>query len=127
MLLRRSLILSLISLALLSSCQTAAPEIPENLSQAEFFQLAQEAAAEERWAIALYYYESYLERFPDDVNGIVAAEYEIAFLNYRMGNNDRAVELFQALIERYETSEESLVEWPRVLAERLILEITGEE
>ena len=75
----------------------------------------------------MHYYETFLERYPDVTNDVLAARYEIAFLHYQMGNIEAAREGFRSLLESYESSEEDgLVEWPRVLAERLLAEIAAE-
>jgi outer membrane protein assembly factor BamD (BamD/ComL family) len=121
-------LLALLTLGALASCQTTYPDIPDGFSAAEYFQQGQEAAAAERWRLALYYYESFVEQFPGDTQNVVAAEYEIAFLNYKMGNTDEAIQLFEALIDRYETEEgANLPEWPEVLSQRLLSELRGEE
>ena len=105
----------------LSACQTTLPEIPEDLSQPEFFQRAQDAADENRWSLALHYYETFIDRYPDDEQNVVAAEYEIAFIHYKMEEYETSRELFEEILATYEGDEDnSLPEWPRILSEKLL-------
>jgi outer membrane protein assembly factor BamD (BamD/ComL family) len=108
---------------LIAGCATvpSPEEIPEDLTQAELFQIAQEAVDNQRYETATVYYETFLERFPDDEANVVAAEYEIAFIQYRQENYERAAELFQDLLDKYEQDRNNVLPaWPRVLATRLL-------
>lgn len=105
----------------LVSCQTTLPDIPQDLSQPEFFQRAQDAADENRWEVALHYYETFIERYPGDEENVVAAEYEIAFIHYKMEEYETSRELFEEVLATYEADEDdSLPEWPRILSEKLL-------
>jgi outer membrane protein assembly factor BamD (BamD/ComL family) len=102
-------------------------EIPEDLSTQEYFQLAQEAVDQRHFETALVYYRTFLERHPDDVENRIAAQYEIAFLHYKMEDYDTAEELFEELLARYEGEEaDQLPAWPRILAEKLLEKIEEE-
>jgi len=119
-LLTTTLAMTIVTIALFAGCQTAPEEIPEDLEPAEYFQRAQEAVDSNQYETALAYYEAVVERFPDDPATQVQAQYEIAFINYKMGNSERAVELFNELLARYEQSDSgNLPQWPRVLAEKV--------
>ncbi len=105
----------------LSACQSSPPEIPQSLSQAEFFQRAQEAADRYDWNTALAYYTTFTERFPMDTANICAAEYEIGFIYYKQKNYEQAKQKFQELLTRYEADNASaLPQWPKVLAVKLL-------
>ena len=124
----RTLLLVVGMLAALAACQTAPSEIPEDLDPAEYFQRAQEAVDANRYETALAYYETVIERFPNDQATQLAAQYEIAFINYKMGNDERATELFEELIGRYEEQNGAeLPQWPRVLAEEVLDRIESGE
>lgn len=111
----------LLTTLLLLACQTEPPEIPEDLSQPEFFQRAQDAADENRWEVALHYYETFLERYPDDERNRIAAEYEIAFIHYKMEEYQTSKEMFQEILAKYDEDEDdSLPEWPRILSEKIL-------
>jgi outer membrane protein assembly factor BamD (BamD/ComL family) len=122
-------LLGLIVIAVvLAACQTAPTDIPTDLEPAEYFQRAQEAVDANRYETALAYYETVIERFPDDPATQVSARYEIAFINYKMGNEERATELFNELIARYnEPDSQQLPQWPKVLAEKVLEKIQSEE
>ncbi|MFP4300906.1 MAG: hypothetical protein ACOC47_04270 [Alkalispirochaetaceae bacterium] len=112
---------ALLLLLLLSACQTELPEIPEDLSQAEFFQRAQDAADDNEWEVALHYYETFIERYPDDEANIAAAEYEIAFIHYKMEEYRTSRELFEELLLKYEEDEDdTLPPWVEILSEKIL-------
>jgi len=115
--------LLLLILPFVFACQSAPEEIPQDLSQPEFFQRAQDEFDAENWDNAIRYYETFVERFPDAVGAHVEARYEIALIAYRRGNPAEAREMFEALLAEYDASEVALPEWPRVLAQILIEEI----
>jgi outer membrane protein assembly factor BamD (BamD/ComL family) len=116
------------AIAVFTACQTAPPEIPDDLEPAEYFQRAQEAVDGNRYETALAYYRAVIDRFPDDPATQVAAEYEIAFINYKMGNPERATKLFEELLARYEEADsQQLPQWPRVLASKVLERIESGE
>lgn len=122
-----SLVVFLLS-SLVLGCSTVPEEVPEGLSQMEIFQLAQEASENDRWEVTRHYYETFLERFPEDWPNRIAARYEIAFTYYKEGDLDTAERLFQDVLAAYEDpdDERPLPAWPRVLSERLLEQIEEE-
>lgn len=111
----------LVGALLLPACQTEIPEIPEDLSQPEFFQRAQDAADENEWEVALHYYETFIERYPDDEENVIAAEYEIAFIHYKMEEYQTSRQLFEEILQQYEEDEDnSLPAWVRILSEKIL-------
>lgn len=133
-------VLLFISLTLFSCVSVPAPEdIPESLTPMEYFQKAQEAVSSRSdYDTAMVYYKTFKERFPEDLQGNIEADYEIAFLHYKKGEYTQAKELFNEIIARYGTEEASrLKEWPLVLSRRVLgrieeiesreIELAGEE
>ena len=122
------LLLLFSSSIILASCHSTPDYIPEDLKPREYFQLAQEAVVERQdYETALFYYNTFLERYPDDIQRGVEAEYEIAFLKYKQ-KDPQAEQLFRDLLARYEAEgAELLPGWPKVLAEKLIEQITTGE
>lgn len=110
---------------LLGACKTGPVPIKEDVTPAEVFQLAQEAAIEERdYETALHYYGQVKELFPNDEESKIIADYEIAFIHYKTERTDEARDEFQAIIDRYEEEDAGrLPSWPPVLAEKLIQKI----
>jgi len=103
------------------ACQSTPESIPEDLQPREYFQLAQEAVVErDDYDTALFYYQTFLERYPDDIQRSVEAEYEIAFIRYKQ-NDPSALQLFTDLLARYDAEgAELLPGWPKVLSEKLV-------
>ena len=116
---------AILAVFVLSGCTSVPPVIPEDLSQPEFFQKAQEQADNNRWDNALLYYETFLERFPDDLPNVLAARYEIAFVQYKKERYQESKKLFSELLDTYKSFDNplSVPQWPRVLAEKLVRKI----
>ena len=123
--------LSIISLLFLS-CQSNPDPYSLDLTRKEFFQKAIDAAEGRKFKLAVDFYEAFKQKHPDDEIGHLWADYEIAFLNHKMGNDKLAVELLDELLQKYEfyDKEGSDVQWPeatRILATQVREEILGEE
>ena len=106
----------------LAGCSSGPPVIPEDLSVLQFFQRAQEETENREWENALYYYETFIERNPDDLPSVTAARYEIAFIQYKQGNYADAAKDFQEILDFYETTDLplSFPLWPQVLSRRVL-------
>lgn len=111
---------------LLIGCQSTIDPVEENLNKKEYFQRAIEAADGRNYKLALRYYEVFAEKYPDDRDGNLWAGYEIAFLYHKLGDDDRAVELFDQIISRYET-EQGLPPAPGILAKQVKSNILDNE
>lgn len=121
-----SLLIGAFLLAGAASCRTTKFEISEGMTQAEYFQRAQEAAELPDWETAKAYYRAYIERYPEDTANILAAEYELAFITYKQGDLAEAGRMFAELLEKYEQNTDPTVpQWPRVLSQKLLAEIEG--
>ena len=122
---RAAVLLAII--ALFAACKSVPTEIPDDLSKAELIQLAQESADSERWDAAIAYYQAVLDRYPQDRGATVTAQYEIAFIRYKEGKTEEAQALFEQLLGLYDFEGDTLPQWPRVLAERLVAEMTADQ
>lgn len=107
----------------LVSCQTVPTEIPEDLSQAELIQLAQEAADQDNSEAAIAYYQAIRDRYPQDRASVATASYEIAFIQYKQGDLEEARAGFEELLGLYDFEAESLPAWPGILAQKLLDEM----
>ena len=94
---------------LVFSCASGPTAIPEDLTPAELIQRAQEESDRNRYEMSLQYYRTVIERFPFDIDNIIAAEYEIAFIHYKQKKYDVAKAEFNGLLERYKTPDEELL------------------
>lgn len=108
--------------SLLAACMTVPKEIPTTLGQSEYFQTAQQYSDKGNYKAALFYYETYIKRFPNDAAHIAEAQYEIAFIYFKMNDYKTSKELFTQLVDRYkQPGSDALPRWPLVLANKLIL------
>ena len=106
-------------LLLLGACRTSPPALEENLTAAEFFQRAQDAADQGEYARAIQYYTLFQQKHPEDAERGAWAVYEIAFLYHKTGRDEEALSLLSSLLERYAKEGNSLPPAPQILASRL--------
>lgn len=107
------------ALTLFASCASQNQPIPEGLTAGEIFQRAQDAVDRGDYARGIAYYTLCQQRFPDDLNHQIWASYEIAFIYHKMGNNTKALALFDDLLARYAKEGDSLPPAPQILAQKL--------
>jgi len=107
------------ALTLLGSCASQAPQSTEGLTAGEIFQRAQDAVDRGDYAAGISYYTLCQKRYPDDLNHQVWASYEIAFIYHKMGNNAKALQLFNELLARYDKEGDALPPAPQILAQKL--------
>jgi outer membrane protein assembly factor BamD (BamD/ComL family) len=107
------------AVALIASCATQNRAVPESLTAGEIFQRAQDSVDRGGYALGITLYTLCQRRYPDDLNHEVWASYEIAFIYHKMGQNAKALELFNALLARYAKEGDALPPAPQVLAQKL--------
>jgi outer membrane protein assembly factor BamD (BamD/ComL family) len=107
------------ALTLLSSCASQSQQPTEGLTAGEIFQRAQDAVDRGDYAGGISLYTLCQQRYPDDLNHQVWASYEIAFVYHKMGNNVKALQLFNDLLARYEKEGDTLPPAPQILAQKL--------
>ena len=119
-------LIGLLLLCTVLACRTTPISIPEDMEPKELFQRAQEAVVEKNdYAKALLYYQAFLERYPDDLQRTVEAEYEIAFIYYKLNDTETAISRLEALLVKYESEGSGILPpWPRVLAEKILKKLT---
>ncbi len=100
-------------LALITSCSTAPEAISPDWTESMFFKNAQVAMDDNRYKTALYYYEVFLIRYPENHQKVIAAEYERAFIHYKMRNYEMAKIGFQEIIRKYDESPYAMLYHPR--------------
>ena len=114
---------------LLASCASSPDNLTGEIAPAEYFQRAQEATTAGDYGNAMAWYAAFRERYADDPapgqrNLLLWAEYEMAFLHHKMGDDRTAVRLLRDLVQRYETPEAVTYQpAPRILALRVISEL----
>ena len=95
-------------LLLFCACASVA-EISEELSPAEIIQRAQEASDRNRYNTALQYYSALYERNRNNIDLVITAEYEIAFIHYKQRKYQQARSELNAVLEYYNTPDEVLL------------------
>jgi outer membrane protein assembly factor BamD (BamD/ComL family) len=114
------LLLLLPVLGWLAGCRTVPSEIPPDLSPADYFQKAQEASDAGKYGLALKYYQSFQERYPEERDRGLWARYEIALLHSKMKDEPTALRLLDELLAQYAGDDAALLpQGPRVLAEKI--------
>lgn len=109
------------TLVFIFGCASVPTDIPEDLTAPELFQRAQEAVDQSNFRAAEVYYQTALDRFGDNPEVAVIAEYELGFLAYRQGNLAEARPFFEAVMRRYDTpAAAQLPPWPPVLSQRFL-------
>jgi outer membrane protein assembly factor BamD (BamD/ComL family) len=114
-----SFILCASAFMLLATCATHSRTLPDGLTAAEIFQRAQDAADRGDYALGIAFYQACQERYPDDKGHMVWASYEIAFLYHKMGKNDKAATLVDALLTQYANQGDSVPPAPILLSQKL--------
>ena len=114
---------------LLASCASSPADLTGPIAPAEYFQHGQEATAGGDYRGAMAWYETFRTHYAEDPTPEVQklllwAEYEVAFLHHKMGDDRTAVRLLRELIARYEAPEAAAYPpAPRTLALRVIEEL----
>ena len=103
----------------LAGCASQPTSVPAGLSAAEIFQRAQDAADSSNYPTSIMFYSQVEKSYPDDIDHVIWAQYEIAFLYHKMGKNDTALGLLNVLLDRYAKEGDALPPAPRVLAQDL--------
>jgi tetratricopeptide (TPR) repeat protein len=105
----KTLVLPVLAVVLLFSACASNIIISEDLSPAELIQRAQEASDRNRYRIALQYYEALLNRNRDNIDLVITAEYEIAFIHSKQKNYEDARSELNAVLEYYNSPDEELL------------------
>lgn len=96
------LILFLSAALLIAGCASGPEVIPEDASVAELIQYAQTSIDNGKPRRAKEYLYAVLERYPEDMEAVCCAEYELAHIEVKAKNWKKAEELLTNLLNRYE-------------------------
>jgi outer membrane protein assembly factor BamD (BamD/ComL family) len=120
-----SMIAAVLSAALFFvGCQSVPEEVPQGISQQEFFQRAQEYTDELNYEAALFYLREFKVRYPDDQYNHLAADYQIALISYKQNRFEEAEAQFQGIIDTYSAAAPGTYpEWVDVLSRKLLEKI----
>jgi len=111
---RNSMKLKYIAFALLAalavSCVSTGPvEIPDGLTPAELIQRGQEASDRYNYNVSIQYYEAIIERFPYDIDSVIAAGYEIGFIHYKQKDYIQAKKELNQVLAHYNIPDQELL------------------
>jgi hypothetical protein len=114
----------LLCVVVAAGCASGPEDVSDTITPAKLVQRAQEASDRNRHNLSLQYYGLILERFPDRIDYVCAAEYEIAFIHYKQKKYDLAESELRALLARYDGPDaELLPPQYRILANIVIASI----
>lgn len=102
-----------VCMLVLFSCASEIKQVDSQWTEEMFFKQAQLAMDEYRYQRALYYYEVFLVRYPENRHLAIAAEYERAFINYKMRNYAIASDAYHEIIRKYNESPYSMLYHPK--------------
>ena len=107
------------------SCASGPVDIPEDATPSKIIQKAQEATDQNKYKMAIEYYQVLLERYGSIGEYYCIGNYEIAFIHYKQKRYTEARQGFEYLLSLYDTSRGSTLP-PRfkVLAERILKRMT---
>jgi outer membrane protein assembly factor BamD (BamD/ComL family) len=107
------------------SCATGPVVVPENTTPSKIIQEAQEATDENKYKVAIQYYEILLERYGNVHEYYCTGEYEIAFLNYKQKKYAEARSGLEQLLVLYSAEGgETLPPRFKILAEKVLATMT---
>ena len=112
----------------LGACASTPIVVEDDLSPEELVQRAQEASERSKYDQAIQYYDAVLTRFPGDLSMVCAAEYEIAFIQYKQKRYEPSKEGFRTLLKRYASTDAALLPPQyRILAEKVLAKMELEK
>lgn len=121
------ILISLLTCIVLTSCQTVPKDIPNDLSEEQLIQLAQNSYDKGNTKAAEIYYETIIMRYGSNINSLIAAKYEIAHLKVKANNWKEAKPLLEEIIALYNTDSTGLPPEYKKLAELDIAKIPQEK
>jgi len=108
-LVKKPLILAAFAIILLFSACASSMNISEDLSPAEIIQRAQEASDRNRYETALQYYQALNERNRSNIDLVITAKYEIAYIHYKQKKYQQAMTELTDVLEYYNIPDEELL------------------
>lgn len=111
-----------------SACVSGPVNIPQHLTPAELIQRGQEAAERKKYDTALKYYNALYERNRDNIDLVITAEYEIAFISFKQNNYQMARDKLNGVLKYYEDPDaELLPQHFKILANIVLARIDEKE
>ncbi|MCL1927847.1 MAG: hypothetical protein FWG07_03515 [Treponema sp.] len=106
------------------SCISGPVYVPEDMPPTKIIQRAQEATDDNKYKVAIQYYQALLERYGNINEYYVTGEYEIAFIHYKQKRYSEARRGFENLMVLYRAEgSETLPPQFRVLSQKVLARI----
>jgi outer membrane protein assembly factor BamD (BamD/ComL family) len=102
---KQFLVSAVLLIAGLMSCYTGPVKLDDDMAASELIQQAQAAYDWNRYKQAIQYYEALLERYPDDIDRVCEAQYEVARIHYKQRKYAQARSEMELLRGRYDSPE----------------------
>lgn len=102
-----TILASLFAVALLVSCQSIPENVPDDITEAEIIQNAQECFDLGNNKGAIFYYELLINRYGEDIRNIIVAKYEIAHIYIKSEKWDEAEVLIDEALAFYDDNPET--------------------
>ncbi len=121
----KKILLSAATILLLNSCMSYNASLQEDWTEEQFFKTAQQAYDQDHLDEALFYYEVYLLRYPQNYQKGIAAEYERAYIHYKKKDYSQARAYLKGILDKYDSSPYAYL-YPqayRVLSEKVLQEL----
>lgn len=117
-----SLLILLFLSGLLSACKTNEVQT-EGLMPRQLLQLAQTELDEDRYERALEYYNAIITQYPDSLEMLIEAKYEIGHIYFKQRKYEKCKDYFTKLLKEIEDIEarekeqgaQLIPRWPKVL------------
>jgi outer membrane protein assembly factor BamD (BamD/ComL family) len=110
-----------------TACYTGPVKLADDVTAAQLIQQGQAAYEWNRYGQAVQYYEAILERFPDNIDQVCEAQYEIARIHYKQKKFSQAREELEALRARYDTEEGEMLPTKFKILSEIVLGQIGEK
>lgn len=110
------------------SCQSGEPVYSSDMLPEDYFQKAQDRAEAGDYQTAVKIYYKMKETFPDNLEKNTWATYEIAFLQHKMGDDVKALQMIDELLSLYSQDKKNILpQGPKKLAEMVKDNIVNKE
>ncbi|MCR4714170.1 MAG: hypothetical protein K5751_07280 [Treponemataceae bacterium] len=103
-----SAVLAALLIIISFSCYSVPKSVPEDLTKEELIQLAQDAYDDGNEKASIFYYQTIIERFGEDIGTRITAMFEIAHIYTKAQKWDEARPILEEIIAYFDTPDSAL-------------------